>query len=185
MVMKKILIMSFFVMLATSASGGLFTDITLSFPDDPLVATHSWSWDEPSQTVTLNEVYNLDAPDRVIFDTVADGDPIFHINKTIQNNNAHTWTQYKVNLSGDSGEQFDLTTTPTSSMFGLTSATALELVFDAPLAVAVSEFVTFDFDILTPAGSYTFEMTQEPIPEPATMCLLGLGGLAMLRRRRA
>jgi hypothetical protein len=56
--------------------------------------------------------------------------------------------------------------------------------FQAPQAVPPGEVVTFEFKITIPdSGLYTVTLTQEPIPEPATVALFGLGALALLIRR--
>jgi hypothetical protein len=45
--------------------------------------------------------------------------------------------------------------------------------------------VTLQFDISIPDGvPFTFTLTQNPIPEPATAALLGLGALLLLARRK-
>jgi hypothetical protein len=54
----------------------------------------------------------------------------------------------------------------------------------AVLADGIAEFHTIQTsEFVVRLGETT--LTIQTIPEPATMCLLGLGGLALLRKRRA
>jgi hypothetical protein len=46
------------------------------------------------------------------------------------------------------------------------------------------EYPGFDIAV-TDLGSDEYEVTMTPAPEPATMVILGLGGLGLLRRKRA
>jgi hypothetical protein len=52
-------------------------------------------------------------------------------------------------------------------------------VFSAPLPAGTHTFVGYGF-----GGSNNFMVMGAQIPEPATLALLGFGGLAMLRRKR-
>lgn len=49
-----------------------------------------------------------------------------------------------------------------------------------PLGSPGTYSATFDLD----AGNYSFSVAGQPVPEPATMAVLGLGGAALMRRRR-
>jgi hypothetical protein len=58
--------------------------------------------------------------------------------------------------------------------------------YDAPAGSAVAGAFKWNIGDLSPGGSYsiTFLESVAPTPEPATILLLSLGGLALLRKRR-
>ena len=183
--MRKVLIALVVAIIATPSWGGV-TGIVLTFPDDPEVAEHEWSFDYDSHVLSLTEVYYLDVEDRVFVMGTTDSDPMVHISKTITNNNAVAWTSYELSLDASGDAVFDYTVTPTSDWYTMVDTSdTLNLTFSAPLAVPVGETVTLDFDINIPTtGWFGFTLTQRAIPEPTTICLVGLGGLALLRKRR-
>lgn len=119
-------------------------------------------------------------------------DPTLRIINAIDNDTAFAWTGYQVNFS--MSKPFTLSSVsvlgptgwtanyPTGS---ITTGTAA-IVFTMPAGgtpIGVNDTITFSFKASFLGGaSYAMEMT--PTPEPATMSLLALGGLAMLRKRR-
>jgi len=162
------------------------TNLDLQFTTDPPTVDHLyWDHDEATETVTLIESYIADGPDDIVFTGFADVDPILGIDKDVTNNNAHEWVGYELRLNPEGNAVFDYTVMPFSDVFTVVETMEpLLLVFSAPDPVAVTETVIMSFDILVPAGDLNFCLTQEAIPEPATLCLLGLGGLALIRKRR-
>ena len=112
-----------------------------------------------------------------------DSDPVMTVVKTVENDSGFDWTSYEIALPDDGGIKF--VGTPTSDKMTLTSQSDYLLVFGEPDAVSVGETVTYTFDVLIPStGPFSFTLTQEPVPEPATLGLLALGGLALIRRKR-
>jgi len=49
--------------------------------------------------------------------------------------------------------------------------------------IAIGADAEFGFEIPSFTGSGTYSTAQTPIPEPATMALLGLGALALIRKK--
>ncbi|MHC5060664.1 MAG: PEP-CTERM sorting domain-containing protein [Planctomycetota bacterium] len=188
--MKRFLVLALMVLgtgLGTSFAG--VTDIDLQFPTDPAVVDHvSWDFDYETETLTLFEDYFGDGSDMVEVTGTTDADPIIRIDKYLTNENAHTWVGFQMTLDPADDATFDYTVTPTSDMFTvIDTMDPYELVFLAPSPVEVGESVSFSFDILEPTvGQFNFDLQQTPIyiPEPATMCLLAFGGLALLKRRK-
>jgi len=170
---------------ASLCSAGI-TDINLEFPTDPPTVEHVyWGYDELSETLTLIENYIADGPDDIVITGYADTDPVLSFDKTVTNENENTWVGYELSLDPEGDAVFDYTVTPSSDVFTIIETMdPLVLVFSAPEPVPVGETVTFSFDVLVPAGDLNVCLTQEAIPEPATMIMFGFGGLALLRRRR-
>ena len=128
-------------------------------------------------------------PDQVNASYYIDSDPTFHITKTIKNETAYAWTSYGLTLDGSGGATFvDIGGTSGGIYSNYTLASLSINFYNGVVGVdQVDQTVVLDFDInvdFTQAGTFGFCLTQNPVPEPATIYLLGLGGL-LLRKRRA
>jgi hypothetical protein len=142
-----------------------------------------WNFDSTSSELNLN--LNVVGSDEVLMYGATDSDPTFHVTETVTNNSGLSWTAYELILS-ESGASFDYSNAPTSSRFqNFNEDSTTSFTFYSPNEVPNGTNVTFDFDISVPlSGLFSFTLTQQPIPEPATIALLGLCALSLLRRKR-
>ena len=130
-----------------------------------------------------------------IFPTfVADSeeDPSAWVIKEVENDTGFDWTDYHINVTLDKV----FTITDTMSPDGWLDAVitqptqqddiwlgSVDYYFDGS-GTEILMGNTGEFGVkMSFAGSVVFCMEQIPTPEPSAMCLLMLGGLALLRRR--
>jgi hypothetical protein len=154
---------------------------------------HPWSFDYTSATLNLWEDIEVISYDEVLMSGTTVNNSTFHVTKTITNNSGLSWTAYELTLSG-ADAAFDYTNPPTSDYFLPTVTLPQELVFSGGTPVSPTppgNMVKLDFDInVTTNGLFMLTLTQNPvvaqnlIPEPATICLLGLGALSLIRRKK-
>lgn len=112
------------------------------------------------------------------------------IGKDIDNNSGFTWTSYQVDIQvGPSTVVTDLTGLVNSQFADVTvndlGGGAFSLLWEqgAGTGVSVGETAMIDFTI-TIDGQISFNISQTPIPTPASAALFGLAALAGARRRR-
>ncbi len=150
--------------------------------------TTGWSWNWGTETWTVWEDYVAPIIDESASTCwgVADVDPNIHVEKTITNNSSFAWTDYHMEVTGSAGVTY-VPGSATSDVFGTIIETPITggwaIDFYAPLTVPIGTDVTIDLDITIPVGGFSFDISQMPTPEPTTLSLLLLGGLALFRRR--
>lgn len=112
------------------------------------------------------------------------------IAKDINNNSGFTWTSYQVDIQvGPNTVVTDLTGLTTGQFSEVTvtdlGGGAFSLLWEqgAGTGVSVGETAMIDLTI-TIEGQISFDITQTPIPTPASAALFGLAALTGARRRR-
>ncbi|MFH1419060.1 MAG: hypothetical protein ABII12_12345 [Planctomycetota bacterium] len=157
----------------------------------------SWSWDDPSDTATMNvpEVQHW-GPAHIFTEFITDTpeDPSAWVIKEVENDTTFDWTDYHINVSLD--KPFTIVTatspdgwlapviTPATDQGGGLWLGWVDYYYDgAGTEIAIGS--TGEFGVkLNFAGTVSFCMEQIPTPEPSTACLLAVSAIMLLRRRR-
>ncbi len=161
-----------------------------------LDGTQSWEWTDDFSW-SVNESFAAVGPAGFqCTGTFENADPIITITKTIENGSNFAWEAFVLEIDSSSNAAYVLNSATVLSpphlgaLFQSTSGTIDKVIFASPVAVGPGETLMISFDLLIPADTpFTIDVTQTPsedyIPEPATIGLLGLGAFAVLKRRRS
>lgn len=184
--MKKSIVALLVVALAgvATASAGISNWQAIWLDNSPYdMNATGWTWNSQALTWTQWESYVAPGQDLAIAQATAfaDVDPIIHITKTVTNGSTFAWTDYHIGVSGSAGVGY-IAGSATSNVFGTIVENGNNIDFYAPNVVPIGGTVTFAFDVLIPAGPFSFDISQLPTPEPASFALLGLGALLIRRR---
>jgi len=181
---RSVLVAAVAVVISCASAQAGFVQGTFwcEFPDDPNQVNHDWTFDYGLEELTLGEAIPAVGPDSVIMSGETNMDPTFHVLKDVQNLSGVEWTGYILTLSGI---DVSFQGPAGSTRFSTVDVSPNMIEFYAPNPVPHGDSVTLDFYInVASTGLFQFTVTQNPVPEPATLGLLAVGGLAMLRRRR-
>jgi hypothetical protein len=160
-----------------------------TFNPDPAAAQHQWTFNILPQATADGCTGKLELSEKIYqlgYDTVTmsgatNSDPTFNVIKTVQNNTGFTWTGYELILPATDAATF--VGTPWSNVFGSYTMVPKKVVFSAPLSVPNGGSVTLSVNINIPdSGPFGFTLTQNPVPEPATVAFLAIGSLVAFRR---
>ncbi len=195
--MKRLIIIPLLVGVVTLFSGNAQAGF-INPADDPSAAPftcdftnsqnqHQWQFDYDMPQLVLSETIHSTSQDPVLMSGETDSDPIFTVIKTITNTSGVDWTGYILTLSGGAMPTFVLGSAGSGGgkLKNVAYIDPETIVFYGPNPVKHGEVLTLQFDINIPtAGLFDFTLTQNPVPEPVSIVLFGIGGLGLLCRRR-
>lgn len=155
--------------------GGIAQAKLVSFSADEL-----FTWSDFGAVIA--QEITIIAPTKVTM--TADADSTFIISTFVVNETGFTWSRYILTLD-PVGATFVPGSAGSTKFLTVLYTNPHTLDFRAPVTVEPGQGVTFQFNIDVPDGPpYTYTLTHQPIPEPATFALLGLGSLVLVAGRR-
>jgi hypothetical protein len=169
-------------MTSLSFAGFINGTFQCTFPDDPTQAVHNWTFNYDTYDLNLAENLHSAGIDQVIMSGTTDEDPIFRTIKLVTNSSTVAWTSYELTLSA-TGPVF--TGTPSSDLFSsaVISNGGLKITFSGGVVNPGDEVLLNFRTLVSSTGTFSVCLTQNPIPEPATIALLSIGALAFIRRK--
>jgi hypothetical protein len=150
--------------------------------------TTEWSFDYDLQELTVVEtIYDISHQVSAYLDGSADSKSTFTIVRTITNETGITWTGYVLeHMPGIvMGGVFVEGSASSTKLLTITEPVPWQIEFSGspPVLDGESFTIQFDFAVLR-GGGFLNDIGGRPVPEPATIVLLGLGAAAFLRLRR-
>lgn len=128
----------------------------------------------------IEEIYDGANPYILDFSGTADDDPIVGMIKKVTNESDAAWTVYSLTLGGNATF---VSASDSSDLLPVASVSPNYVRFSGGTVEPGKTLeMTFSVNVIPEEGAFHFCLTQ--IPEPASLFLLGLGGLGFLGRRR-
>jgi hypothetical protein len=201
--MKKIVGVVLAILFVTVSVNASITGYNCDDDGDGVIVMNSTdlSYDSglDEYTLSMDCAQMSDAAGHVLGDFTAPEDPKVWIAETVENQTSFAWTDYHITIGMT--QTFSISTSviaPDDWTFTVTQPIAGLLpngggsgyvgtidYFAAPdgSPIAIGDSGDFGFKV-TFAGSVSFCTEQYPTPEPATMSMLALGALALIRRKK-
>lgn len=176
--MRKTILLTVILVLSASLQAG-FVNVICSNPEEPdFDATHEWGFVFATQSVWLEENYDHVGTDSVYVSGVTDTDPDLSMTKAVTNSNGNIWTAYSLTLGGNA-----TFVSASSDLLPDVDLSDTYILFSGG-TVDIGQTLNMAFVVNVPTiGDFSFCLTQLAIPEPASLSLLGLGVLSLIRRK--
>jgi len=165
----------------------VYFDYDCDLFSEPSPATQTASFDCDLHILTITETIHEFGRDFVRIGGRADSPSTFTVIRNITNDTGVTWTGYvlkNIACVGPGGVFVEGSAESTKLQTITYPHGYLHIEFAGSPTVLDGESFTIQFDFHVPTGFCNI-FDQQPIPEPATICLFGFGGLVLLRNRRA
>ncbi len=191
MVRSTILINTILLISGISFAGLVPNTWDAQWGDTSALTENSWDWNEAELDWDVSETFGAVAPASFSCGaTTASTDPIITITKTIENGSDFAWTSFVLEVDSSGGAAYVANSATVLSGNHLNNISEningiAVITFDSPVPVQPTEIFEISFEVQIPAStSFTLDIEQTPVPEPASLSLLGLGAAFLARRKR-
>jgi hypothetical protein len=160
------------ILVGVVCTGGIASATLVFFKSD---AVYTWS----NSGAVISGQYSALSPAEITIN--AEALSTFTITATATNDSDVIWTGYILTLNPAEPATFVTGTGGSTKFKTVEYVDPWTIRFLAPESIGYGGVVTLQFDIKIPEpGPYKFTLSQNPIPEPATVLFLSLGTLAVM-----